>query len=673
LHLTNCLYKLRVPILATVLSLLLFVRAQAQTQPVSSGQNGYVSANDSAGKKTNTSDWQEENAIIYFTKGTSETRQLPDTSIDRFHRRPFVQSQKWWQYRDLGNLGSPIFNLMFKMDNPVGLSLGYHVYDPYRFDADQLSYYNTTRPYSVFSYQLGSKLEQVAEVMHTQNIKPHWNFAFNYRKINSPGYYFVQRNNHDNLFFNTNYNAPGQHYKIKLAFVYNKEQHDENGGILSDTFLTNSSYNDRKTIPTQFGDATYSSTRSPVSNMQRDFTILLNHQYTWGRMDTTYNADSTKFFTDLTPRFRIGHRLEFTGQKHLYKDMRPDSLDYTAFFQHFFNPGDSVFSQQNWFYIDNRFDINGLLGKRSNQLVFNAGIGNRFDQFKTNYLLGTTTDNIFSNYLTASIGKEARAEGKWDYGADAKTYLTGDAAGNFEVHAALSRTFRNKKGAWGALRLFGDMQLNNAPYSYTVYQNQYWSRFNDFNKESQTRVGGMLDISKYKISIMAVNFLVNNYLYFDAEQAPAQYSSTFNLTQLMLRKKFTLGMVTLDNELTYQQVPDHAPVNVPSWIGRHKLAIETGVFKHLLHIATGLELRYHSNYYAPGYSPFFNRFYYQQSYQVTNNVEASIFFNFTIKRFRAFVMGDQLQQLFTHNIIITQGYAAPNTAIRFGFSWVLIN
>lgn len=620
---------------------------------------------DSALKKTNTEDWSEEDAVIYFNRQGSDKKLYPDTSIHIFHRRPF--SQPW--FRDLGNLGSPARNLLFTTENPAGLSLGYHSFDAYRFLPDSMVYYNTTRPYSAFTYQLGSKLEQTARILHTQNIKPWWNIAFSYRKINAPGHYAIQRNNHDNAFITSTYSAPSQQYKLEVALTYNKEQHDENGGIAADSFLNNPSYSDRKSIPVLFQNS-FSITRSPVTNLFRDVTLLLNHSYTWGIRDTLYNEDSTQYSLKLTPRFRLAHRMELGSQRYRYKDIRPDSARYDLFFQQNMLPTDSVYMQQEWTYVDNRFVINGLLGKSDNPFLFNAGLGNRVDQFKTAYGNGEVSDNFISNYLSGEIRKEAIREKQWDLDANARLFITGAAAGNFELNGSISKDLGER---WGAISIGGRQQLNNAPYSYTLYRNQFWTRTNDFGKESSTLLYATLNNARYHISGGIRNYLVSNYLYFGTDQHPAQFSGTFSLSQVWLRKLFRLGILTLDNELVFQQSTNDAPVNIPRLLGRHQLAIETFVFQKRLQIATGLELRYHSDYYAAGYSPFFNRFYYQESYMVANQPEASFFFNFRIKRFRAYFMLDQLQQPLNGNTMITRGYAAQNMMLRFGFSWIMIN
>lgn len=356
-------------------------------------------------KKSNTADWKDESYRTTYRKLSSDKINRPDSSIHTFHRRLVNMP-----YRDLGNSGSPVINLLFTPDHQLGPNLGYHAFDVYRYNIDSINYYNTNRPYTTFGYQLGGKQEQQAYIMHSQNIKPNWNFAAGYRKINSPGYYSIQRTNHDNGFFSTNYQSHNLRYELHSAVVYNKEQNDENGGMISDTFLSNPLYNDRRTIKVAFQNDAFgngaSVKRSPVFNMQRDYAVLLQHSYSWGKRDTVYQTDSQHYHLEMTPRFSITHRAEAGGQRLMYKDLSPDSLRYTAFFQHSFKAKDSVYSKQDWFYIDNRLLLNGHAGKRDNALHISAGLGFRSDVFSSYILYGAQTDRMTSTYFVASLKKK---------------------------------------------------------------------------------------------------------------------------------------------------------------------------------------------------------------------------------------------------------------------------
>jgi len=630
--------------------------------------------------RSSKADWHNEPVSIHATRAFSAVPIYPDTAIHQFHRRPFLQP---W-YRDLGNLGTPARSQLFIPEQlgHTGPSLGYHAFDVYRFKADSLLYYNTTRPYTRFNYQLGSRLEQTLRLMHTQNITPLWNFAAQYQKIGSQGFYKLQRTNHDAGALSTHYSSRNQQYELFGAIVYNKVQADENGGILNDSFLLNSDYIERQTIPVALDNPDYFATssagrRSAITNVVRDFNVLLRHQYTLGRRDTLYNADSTQYSINLVPRFSVMHRLEGGSERNKSKNAAPDSLVYTSFLNYGFNTRDSVYQEQQWAWVDNRVSLNGFVGPKEDQLSVSAGLGNRVDNFYTAYVTGKESSSIISTYLTGDIRKEALKPGAWGYAAHAKFFLTGAAVGNFLLSGQLSKDF----GKLGTLRAGGQQQLTDAPYAYTLYRTQYFRQEASLSKESITLFWGEAANDRLGITAGIRNYVIGNYVYLrdslegvsNGKLQFSQYASAFNLTQVTLRGALRVGNFILDNDIALQQVTGGAPLSVPLLMGRHGLSYESYLFSRALKIATGVEARYHSDYKAEGYAPFYNRFYYQSAYTSSNYPEASVFFNFKIKRFRAYLMVDQVQTLFWRNTIVHPGYPSQDLMIRFGFDWIMVN
>lgn len=627
---------------------------------------------DTSGNASNNSEWRNERARLTFRRAYSDAVYVPDTTLHTFHRRPFIQP---W-HGNLGNHGSAAFNWFFTPEFRVGPTLGYHVFDVYRYQPDSLYYYNTNRPYSNFIFQLGAKLEQTAQIMHTQNISPNWNIALQYRKLTSPGAYIMQRTNHDNAWITTNFQSPRLRYKLYGAIVYNQQQQDENGGITNERLLDSASFGDRRTIPVRFDNARIGTVgdnvRSGITNTQRDVSALLQHSYTFGPIDTLYNEDSTRYSFELKPKFGITHRLHIGYERHSYRDMRSDSLRYVDFFnQPLRREGqDSVVSVQRVFTFDNRIMLNSFIGKKENLLSFSAGLGTRNDKFRTHYGIGTNANNVFSNYLIGELKKEILRQKQWFYNASAMLYLTG-TPGNSLLNVEAGKDLGYN---WGSIKAGFRQSINNAPYTYEIYQNQYDTMLTSFGKESITQLSGTYDNYRWGVSGGVRNYLINNYIFINEQQRPDQSSETFNITQVWLNKVFRLGKFVLDNELVYQQKAGNAPVNIPALMGRHQLSIETNLFKSSLNIASGVEVRYHSAFTPMAYSTYLNRFYYQNAYYLTNMPSGAVFFNFSIKQFRAYIMGDQIQQLFIKgNVINAPGYPMPDFAIRFGFSWTLIN
>lgn len=637
-------------------------RAQLQTNTPGSFNN----PRDTSADKTNDQHWKDERAVIWYHHLHTPKKHFPDSSIHSFHRRPF--SQPW--HRDLGNMGSASRSLLFAPEYRVGPTLGYRAYDVYRNEVDSLPYYNTTRPYSIFNYQLGSKLEQVSRLLHSQNINPYWNVTAQYQKINSRGFYKSQRNNDDNVFLSTHYRSKKQHYELHGGVVYNKMQQDENGGITSLSYLEDDSYGDRRVIPVAFENAGYSTTRSPVTNMLRDYSVFLNHSYTVGREDTVYSADSTSFSYRLIPRFRITHRFELRNDKHVYNDVRPDSLRYTGLLERAFFTNDSVYARQHWTKVENRILLNSFFGKPGKQVAFTAGVGNRYDRFQSRYITGTDNENIISNFIVGELRKEVLEKGQWGFNASTQFYFTGSSAGDFLLNVSAVKDFKGL----GSITAGVQQQLQSNPYNYSIYANQYVQYQWSFGKESISQLYLVLNSDRLHLSAGLRNYVVANMIYLNQQQLPDQYSGTFNLTQVWLRKLFHFGNFTFDNEVAFQQKTGGAPVNVPTLLGRHQLALETYMFKRALKVAVGLEARYHTDYESAGYSPFFNRYYYQDAVTLSNTPEGTFFFNFKIKQFRASLSLDQLQQLFYNNLITTPGwYPAQDFMLRFGFAWELIN
>jgi hypothetical protein len=621
---------------------------------------------DSSGVDSMKADWVDEQAKIYYKHLHSEIIHHPDTSISNLHR--FRQTQPWWG-NNLGNYGSAVRNLFFTPDEAIGPHLGYRIYDLYKIRLDSLRYYNTTRPYSAFSFMLGSKEQQNVEILHTQNITPLWNFAGRLRYYSSPGFYALQKAGNMGASFNTNYASKNQRYNMKAAFVYNKFKQDENGGILSDSFLDLKTYSDRQRIPVNFPAQTSGNTASAVKNMLRTVDFFVENNYSWGKADTVYNKDSTKATYRFTPRFRLQHELRLHGEKHQFEDKYPDSLRYAFMKPVSFQYGDSVFSVQTWFYADNRLSMNGFIGKEEHLAQVQAGLGNRLDQFVESYVLNKDKQSSLSNYLFGELKKEAFNDKQWSYRADAAFYFTGKAAGNFELNAFAEKGF----GKIGKVAAGIHQNLSNAPFAFEHFKSNFYERSFDLNKMSVTKIWGSLSIPVINLQVTANNYLITNYIYYNEEMQPDQFSNPFSVTQIAVQKKFSLGVFSLNNEVVWQQVTGNAPLHLPAFMFREQLKVESRLFKNALLVATGIDVRYSTPYFSDAYSPYFNQFYYQEQYKADNLPEVSAFFNFKVRNFRAFVMGGQLQQLVSRSNINAPGYPAQDALFRFGFIWVLIN
>ena len=261
----------------------------------------------------------------------------------------------------LGNDGSATRSYLFAPTAKTGWDPGFHSHDVYKWKIENLRFYNTPKPYTELGYMLATQQEQMIDVLHTQNIKPHWNVSFQYRMLSSPGIFRNQKNNHTNYQIASWYQSPGKRYNNYFAILNSKIQAGENGGILTDQdYLNDPIYGRRFTIPTNIGGEPLSgpdlfSNTLITGRREKEFAFLLRQQYDLGRKDSLV-TDST-VIPLFYPRLRFEHTLRYGKYNYHFQDVEaqdrvsnfPDSAYYDSLYGIRFspsdpvNPGDSVF------------------------------------------------------------------------------------------------------------------------------------------------------------------------------------------------------------------------------------------------------------------------------------------------------------------------------------------
>lgn len=649
------------PCLILLLMMGICGNTQAQLFSNGTGGNGNISSqkiiSDSSKKKQLTTD--DKVSIRYFVLEDT-LRKNVDSSIRYLHRSPV---QTIW-HTDLGNTGSAAVSLRFQPDQDPGMQLGLPAIATLMYRWQDLRFYNTTRAYTDIFYRNGSKNDQIISLMHTQNIQPNWNVSADYRKVNSPGFYKWQKTNHDNFALSTHYRSNNQRYDIKAGFVYNKVQQDENGGIASYDYLYSAAYNDKRLVPVYYENA--SENRSSVSNYFRTANVLWQQQYFFGQQDSVYNADSTERNYVFKPVFSVKHRLYTQHEFYRYKDQQPDTSDYRYFGLYESNISDSVYTKYFHTLVGNAFSLNGDLRFREKVMQAEVGYGIEIDQQRN----GLFKPTFYNNYLFGRIEKPRQADAEWLYAAQIKAYFTGNTIGNFLLQVQTGRSMGEN---FGTILMGLRQSLQTAPYLFTYYASNHFTTTSSLSRQSITKLFIDYVNTRYQADIHLHYFLLGNYIYRDTNLSALQYKKVFPLTQLQIHKIFLYRTLVFDNDLLLQITPAQGPIQLPLYASRHRLAYEDKIFKRKLLIAVGLEGRYNTGWYANAYTPVYFTFVNQYQYKISNIPELAFFFNFNVKRFRASLALDQLQQIFTRNNINFPGYAAQNLALRFGLHWIFVN
>jgi hypothetical protein len=620
----------------------------------STSQNQVVDTSKNKQSKT------DDRIVIYSFTLADTARQVLDSSISFLNRNPILNN---WQI-DLGNFGTAQKSLLFSPSMKANIAFGIESIQPYLFTQDNQKFYNTTRPYSNIYYRMGSKLEQMIDILHTQNIQPNWNFALNYRKIGSPGNYVNQGVNHDNASFTTNYLSNNNRYSFNASFLYNKLQQDENGGIQSDTFLTNPIYANNKLIPVAV-DA-LSLNRSTVSNYYRNVSLNFTQNYFLGKYDTIGNDSLGKNIL-FKPMFGIQHQFYSNFNYARFKDLTPDSTFYFPLELPTFAKRDSVFANQFLNTLGNAFSFIGNIRFKKKILQTEAGYGIELETPHNAYFDKT----YLNNFLFAKINKPSLQKNEWQYDAAVKFYFSGERAiGNFNLttHAGkmISPTI-------GKIDIGFEQSLQSAPYLMADFGTNYLQLKTSFSKQTISKFYLSHSNLKYKTNLHFNYYVIGNYIYRDTSLMAKQDANVIPVLQGLLSKRFVWNKLVFDNDFLLQYASNNSPIQLPNFASRHRVAYESKLLKNKLQTAVGFDFRYHSPFFADHYSPLYFSFVTNYTNKISNYPQAAFFFNFKVKRFRASFAIDELQNFVLKNNMNYHLYPAQNYTFRFGFHWAFIN
>ncbi len=635
-------------------------------------QSGSGSSPDSLKRR----DKYEDSITVIFKYLDSSTYGKLDSSIKDFRQRFPIPATNIY----LGNLGNASRSLLFSPNLNAGWDAGFHAFDIYRWKKETTRFIHTTKPYSEINYFLGARTEQMIELLHTQNIKPNWNFSFNYRLMNSPGFFKSQKTNHNNYIVTSWYQSLNKRYNNYFMLVSNKLQSGENGGIIDTIdYLNDPVYKNRYSIPTNIGgDPDFGSNffkpTSSSTNRYTESVYLMRQQYDFGKKDSLV-SDSTIYYL-FYPKLRFEHTLTIEKNKYLYQDFVGDSAYYKKNYDTALLYSTDTFElRENWTVINNDFSIYQFPEtKNQNQFI----------------KLGITVQNIkarlsrfnksFYNLIAHAEYRNKTRNLKWDIQANGELYLTGLNAADFEATASLQR-FISKK--IGYLQL-GFQNINRTPsFIFDNRSSFYLLKSSvDFKKENTTHFYASLLQPASKLKLSGHYFLLTNYTFIKNFYRLSQESSLFNVLQISLEKTIRVGKkFNWHSEVYFQQVVGNAPVNLPLIFTRNRFAYEGPTKFKNLDIAFGTEVRYHTPYKADGYSPALGQFYYQETVTIKNQIpEISAYFHFRIRPMKFFIRAENLNTVrnlggfgFTNNIIETQGYPNPGLQLRLGLWWSFVN
>ncbi|HWB90331.1 MAG TPA: putative porin [Puia sp.] len=657
------------------------------------GRFGNIGSGGGGGKGDTLQHRKEDTITINFRYLDSSRYEKLDSSIyDLGHKiaRPI-------DWINLGNLGTASRPLVFSPRMQSGWDPGWHSYDLYQFTVDETKFYHTTKPYTELGYMLAARAEQFIDIVHTQNIKPNWNFAFEYRLINAPGVFQNQNTNHNNYRLNSWYQSKNKRYQNFFVLVASKLNASENGGIRDPKQLDSVEYTNQFTLPVWLGQGLQQNTGNPFASKvttgtkYSQATYMMRQQYDLGQKDSIVTDSSV--IPLFYPRLRIEHTLAFSTYNYRFLDWSlPGTYELdTTFYadnlgQHHISGNDSLTRQDNWHVLSNDLSLYQFPDPRNPHQFIKLGatielLGGKFDtSLLTSSTLvtahRTSTQNVFAH---GEYRNKTRNQ-KWDIEAYGRLYLNGLDVGDYNAYISLRRLISRNLGFFQT----GFENTNRTP----GYVFQQASSFNidpaatHFLKENITHLFASLDQPHRKLSLSASYYLLSNYSYFTHYYQEKQQGALFNVLQITLRKQFTLYRHwKWRTQTTVQQVAGSAPVHVPLLFSSNQVGYDGSFGFHNLNISFGAEVRYISPYKADGYAPETDQFYTQGATVTQHLPDINLYLHLRIRAFTAYIQAENMNAMafnplgfgFYNNNFVAPGYPYPGNVIRVGIFWGFIN
>lgn len=563
-----------------------------------------------------------------------------------------------------GNLGSPLESKIYFNRKEKSKFLFLKPYNSYFLDVEDYFFYNTTTPYSNISYYTAGPSyakEERFKSLFSVNINPRLSVGFLTDYTYGRGMYQYQSTNHFTSGIWTSY--IGKKYNAHAIASLNNFKNYENGGIKDDLYITN---------PQEMnsGMGTYKPQNIEVNltpktqSQLKNRLIYLNQNYSLG-LNKTNIQDSSK--TDFIPVTTFTHTIKYeSNAKRFFEPAIPEN-----FYQNIYI--DSLLTQDTAYIHSLKNTVAISLNEEFNKIAkfgLSAFISNKIEQRKFIEDSALTQRNFHNTSIGGILSKKLGR--KFQYEALGEIYVLGYQIGDFNLSGSMNSSVFIKKDTL-LLSVKGFIKNQTPDFFLEQYESNHFKWNNSFSKEYKTQINGELSIPNRRFSVSSSVENITNHIYFNNNALPTQDDGNLQVVAFNLKKKFSLKNIHLENEITYQISGNESVLPLPKWSFYHNLYYTQRLFK-VLNMQLGLDVHYHTKYYAPIYTPAIGQFITQQEKQIGNYPLVNIYGNFHLKQIRFFFMYYHANYNISEpNYFSMPGYPINPSTFKIGLSWNFYN
>ena len=553
-------------------------------------------------------------------------------------------------YLGKGIVGQPHVALFPTLSDGLSLQLQPDPNIGYAKRPSNIRFYQTQTPYTVLSYNSSLNKDYVVHVAHTQNIKPGWNIAFDYRLFSPEGIYTSSGDKNNYLDATMNYFSRDSRLQAKGGIIWQSFKIDENGGISDDSYFSSSS--NRAGIPVNIYN---------MGTVNREFTAFADASFSLVRQFEHYRYHDSLVARTINDTTTVIDTVVIT-----------DTI--AAGKPHTLNPG--------------RFGIEMRYDRRKR--VFTDSTLWQEAEATLYWTNDVYPDHSWHNPFKLTLGLQPRL-------------VKADIEGNDMSMYSLLDPFARAEISLGRLTLRGEAEMRGSFYDKSTPDSRYLLAIDlPFDSARQTMatltvvkqskcpdvrmvrdammytgskpriIGSELIEARIKhrdivdISVKANHLDHNAWYEYGSRLFLREGDSQLWLFQGALTLRLAMGWMHIDMQQLLQHSTDEVQMPVPLWASKNSIYADFHLFQRTVRAQIGLDIRYHTPFFAPGYDYNTGIFYHQDETTVGGYLWGDVFININVKRASFYAKAGHLNALWDQpNYFLLPHYPGQ----RFGFFW----
>jgi hypothetical protein len=554
----------------------------------------------------------------------------------------------------IGNIGGAFQNLVFAPVFDRGIHAGFRAFQPYAFNLEDVLVYDVRAPLTNIFYVQGSQKESVLNLLHTQNIGKTLNVGFEYKRVNSEGFYTRQTAAHSALRGHLWYRSKSKRYQAIAAGVYHKGITQENGGIneLGDSLLRAGNETNGKLLPINTPFA-----RNRVFQNGG----LLRQTYEFARTHSDSTQKSGSFL-------RLQHTFLHGFQRHTYEDAQPDSAYYTTIYE--------PLRKQTAYTVQRFVSETALLrlsaGAETDSLShLNAKVFIRQQWLVVNSIQTINTLPVLWDVLNQSAGGFITMNRHGvNIKADVEYFFSGFSSGN------LSASLKALK-KWGNGQKF-IIEVEHFKQNPDIQEIQFVSNFGSWNNNFQpitlSRIRSGISGLPASTAVFASFHNVSNYVYFDTNIQPVQIDRTIQVLSLSLENRLKWRKFNLQSSILAQYSADADILRIPLLQFNENLFFEHKAPNAGTIYRVGVDVTGATAFNSRSYAAFAGVFYNGINNQANPFIQADVYVSVQVKRARFFAKAEHLNNLNPDaSLLLIPYHPLPGRSFKLGIAWTFFD